>query len=602
MTSTSEEEPERRETNSRVDVQGSQDLETDSFETCGSGTKGGTVTVVHLENSVYDEVLLCPLFGNQSRRHRLLPWALLVLNYMLQGIVVWFQYRHTISAQAAEAIGVYGDADSPGACIRISRVRDFLATPPDRADDRLSCMPDEVLLASNFSQLDLNGDGFWTFAEARRLSENFTASTGRPLYLDQMYVSAFGQLVPRTIDDEAGFRRRRGSLGPLDLRAEDIVNVSALSADCGLKFAVRYWFRRNASIPRAKGWGWNHTLEGIGYECIRNYTYIPEEFYTKEIASFLPQCSLLDPDLCNSALLRHPVIYNFWDGWYSSISARFKFAKILARSKGPYDVQPPEKGCAKLIDQACPALIPRSSWRYGLAQKASLCGTKSVQRDGANLLVGYAKPSEFSGTWGVTQPPFLLFLSLILLLWGMAMGIELTSVVHRWELLCLLEARDGSACLEVGEDSVQLLAITRRLRWLNLCLNLLPRSVLSLVILAAGTAFLVQVRETGDLILNSLALTFLLSVDDMLFLMFAGRRHKHLVASCRPIPVPPACLPRCRGCSQYVVFVFVVLVMAAVVASAYLGSHGSVNLGEAFSCLCDKRGPRCEEPLLLGGR
>jgi len=573
-------------------------------------------TVLTLELSVYDEVLLCPVISH--KRHRImqgcvLPWALLLVNYLLQGVVVWFQWTSTRNQETGEAVGVFGDASNPGVCTRTTHVWEFLDLPPElflsrKTDEKFYCIPDELLISSRFSQLDLNGDGLWTYAEAKMLSEKFTRSTRRPMYLDQMYMSALRKLVPMTIDPEVGIKGRYpGHLGHLSIRAEDIVNISALSPDCALKFAVKYFIRMDQnSSPRAPGRGWNRTLGGIGEECIKNYTYIPEDFYTDDIASFLPQCTILDPDLCGSALTAFPSLDRFWARWYDADSSdrtrtAYQFVRALAHSSGPVDVEPPDRGCSKVIKDACPLMIPRASWQYWRLQKSALCGNRNVQLNHARVTVQYDKPQRFYGTWGIIQLPFKLFLSLILSLWGMVMVIELQAVVLRWQLLFYLEApQTNKSCVAVGDGSVKLRAIPAYLRWTNMLLNVLPRTILSVVILTTGTFFLLQVRDTASLISNSLALSFLVTIDDILFLALSSKQHRNWVTSCEPIALPtPAWGRHCRGCSGYGIFVSVATVMLSISLCKYLGPRGNLNLAEAFKCLCDKTGPHCVEALLL---
>jgi len=134
-------------------------------------------------------------------------------------------------------------------------------------------------------------------------------------------------------------------------------------------------------------------------------------------------------------------------------------------------------------------------------------------------------------TFGLTSPMFQGFLFLIVFLWGLASAAEFRSISIWWNVMLALPTCDTKECLDESwesedeECSLQIVGVSRRVRLMTILLNLLPRSILACCIFLVGVQYLLSVRNISDLILNSLALTFLVTVNEMLFAAFAGEQN-----------------------------------------------------------------------------
>ena len=113
-----------------------------------------------------------------------------------------------------------------------------------------------------------------------------------------------------------------------------------------------------------------------------------------------------------------------------------------------------------------------------------------------------------------------------------------------WNIVCSMPNADAEDCLVFhvadhaeSEDDVvlEVAGLSKQHRLFTILLNLLPRSALQCCIFVVGIRYLLSVRNVSDLILNSLALTFLVTVDEMLFAAFAGEQNAAWIQNCKPL-------------------------------------------------------------------
>jgi len=89
------------------------------------------------------------------------------------------------------------------------------------------------------------------------------------------------------------------------------------------------------------------------------------------------------------------------------------------------------------------------------------------------------------------------------------------------------EDQDGSLVLVHGGMSV--------VRKVGLMLGvILPKLVVSVLLLIFGGCYLAASASDADLLLNSLAVVFIMELDDMIFAFFTPSRNKHLMAAVPP--------------------------------------------------------------------
>ena len=165
---------------------------------------------------------------------------------------------------------------------------------------------------------------------------------------------------------------------------------------------------------------------------------------------------------------------------------------------------------------------------------------------------------------------------------------------------CLLYNLPENA--ESEDDAVlEVIGLTKQHRLSTILFNLLPRSALQCCIFVVGIRYLLSVRNVSDLILNSLALTFLVTVDEMLFAAFAGEQNAAWIQNCKPL----------RGRSfrwldwvlektsipvGLLIFVPILGTLCYFVISNKILTD---QLAQATYCLCDMDGAECHARQIL---
>merc|ERR1711879_521404 len=111
---------------------------------------------------------------------------------------------------------------------------------------------------------------------------------------------------------------------------------------------------------------------------------------------------------------------------------------------------------------------------------------------------------------------YLLFLLLILILWHMAVLEEWRSLVYWWRVL-LGEPEDDVVVYtskHEDENDVVMSEISRCYKIVVILSNLLPRTVIAAGIMLMGARYLLLSESYEELMMNSLALTFLITIDE----------------------------------------------------------------------------------------
>lgn len=222
--------------------------------------------------------------------------------------------------------------------------------------------------------------------------------------------------------------------------------------------------------------------------------------------------------------------------------------------------------------------------------------------EGTTIKTLYQASSVYGDpTFGLTSPMFQGFLFLIVFLWGLASVAEFRSISIWWNVMLALPTCDTKECLDESwesedeECSLQIVGVSRRVRLMTILLNLLPRSILACCIFLVGVQYLLSVRNISDLILNSLALTFLVTVDEMLFAAFAGEQNAAWIESAKPIRGRSfRCVDRMLALTHlpFGMFMFFPILIWL---SYYIirNQITTVLLAEATYCLCDLAGSHC---------
>lgn len=111
------------------------------------------------------------------------------------------------------------------------------------------------------------------------------------------------------------------------------------------------------------------------------------------------------------------------------------------------------------------------------------------------------------------------FLYLILCLWWMTMLSEFRKTDRIWRKIHGMKIAAGDdAQIVVDEFGIRRLKrIARPVKWFLFIVLVLPKHIISVVLLVLGTWWLVATASFADLILNALALGFVIEIDELIF-------------------------------------------------------------------------------------
>lgn len=136
------------------------------------------------------------------------------------------------------------------------------------------------------------------------------------------------------------------------------------------------------------------------------------------------------------------------------------------------------------------------------------------------------------------------FLYIILVLWW----ITLVNEVRRCERIAFRRIRMIPTCTEldeqfhIDENKIERVsALTRKTRMLLLIIIVLPKMLISMVLLGIGTLWLTATTSYSELLLNALALEFIVQVDELIFdAIFAESLKEHIQNARLVFPVSSA--------------------------------------------------------------
>mmetsp|Transcript_9665 Transcript_9665/g.24157 ORF Transcript_9665/g.24157 Transcript_9665/m.24157 type:complete len:231 (-) Transcript_9665:56-748(-) len=216
--------------------------------------------------------------------------------------------------------------------------------------------------------------------------------------------------------------------------------------------------------------------------------------------------------------------------------------------------------------------------------------------------VFYERSFRFAtGADAVVTKPYMMFLYVILLIWFAAMVQEFREILLWWLMMYKLPVDETEHCLISHEDhTVSVVAVPSLHKWITITLNLVPRSVICIGLLLTGVRFLIRAEDYADLILNSVALGFLIEVDNMLFAALASDTCKHLVRELRPYRMRTLGLGNWN--LQTLFWTGGIIALALYFeAWSYFRPGGKEDMGVALTCLCQVSGIRCVGSQVLGG-
>mmetsp|Transcript_38237 Transcript_38237/g.87526 ORF Transcript_38237/g.87526 Transcript_38237/m.87526 type:complete len:704 (+) Transcript_38237:34-2145(+) len=410
----------------------------------------------------------------------------------------------------------------------------------------VTCAPLVMHKLDNWSALDLNMDGFWTYEEAAQLApggQNFT-------------------------------RVFTGLAHSADWLLQKMPEFSDLTPEA----RMRLWQGETLSGLRANASG---TVMKMGKDI----------FDVFHFSRYL--CTLGNRGLCGNMVARG--IFDYSDRWPS--------------------LQDAYEYCDNLMRDICPAIFGPQYQAHMLRQE-SFCGTKSTKMEahvvtegsrslrGDKILVAnldWSIREVFSAEGGVLSREFLMFLTLIMIFWFVALLSE-ARLCWLWYRLLVRKkfVEECSFGVHYVEDDdmyeIQGFSITHRLALFGI---LTSRVIVFVMVAYMGTVWLLNTYSYIDCLLNAVALAWILEIDELMYLAFVAANIRTICEKVRPIrfeKVRNFCgkaLTRWFAGVDVVGFLFVVVVACSLVFTLFLDRSTQVH--EVLDCLCSAVGDRCLE-------
>lgn len=328
----------------------------------------------------------------------------------------------------------------------------------------------------------------------------------------------------------------------------------------------------------------------------RNFTSLPMDWLARE-EDKMALCAQADPTMC------------------SNMEARRVLQRMLP-GVGSKDERIDR--CEHIASKYCNALFGER-YKLHVTRTSELCGQRSVKwmpQEAIPVVIYQVSDKYVNAKDGVVRPQFIVFLFVIVMIWLLAMWKELRELYYWWSVLPFFpsqpaegDASNGKAFqLLEGADIVVEFIPFRHKVWTLTC-NLLPRTIIWAGLSTIGTKFLIRADTYTDLIFNSVALGFLIEIDNMLYAAVVADSAKRVIQAC-----PELCLPSgARGwfdkvfagmdaASSSLAQVLGILIVAGMfITGAYFMEGGKYDLAGAFNCLCQAAGHQCVPAQIVGG-
>jgi len=190
----------------------------------------------------------------------------------------------------------------------------------------------------------------------------------------------------------------------------------------------------------------------------------------------------------------------------------------------------------------------------------------------------------------------------------MSIFTEWRDLIDWWIVLIFIPMEQpGVLAYERDHDEhLEVKAMPGYFKVFTILFNLLPRTVIGVTVAFVGTDFLMGSDSYMDLILNSVALTFLIQIDEMLYAALMSQHEKEDVDTCGQIEVFHPCFD---VFDKLVFNMPTPLVRAALLCAicafamnhSYTKKDGKYDMGYALACLCQAEGNYCMSAQLMGG-
>lgn len=555
--------------------------------------------VLQLKESVYDDAFLAPLcarYGNAEERFAPFhfSWLLLLLNFLLQFAMAQKLTKLVSDFESDFQQVLWSDGEAPedGLCQLADlefenyyKAADFslLADPREHPSGvrhaaphhtHVQCQQPDPELFRDFGWLDVDGDGFWSWADAQKL-----ANQDAKIYRTRYQYEAVQKNV----------------YASLTKVASNVLNSGRFSVN-------------RAAMEQARA---------VSQQLRESNSSIPRDVFESQVQPFYKMCLLMEPALCGSAAYRGALNQSMFLEPLQRLDFRgpplaYVFSDPMEGAPGLSHNM--EHICEVAVDKICPQWVS-NDWLNVRAQFSSLCGEPSkivkhfpldpFNSESKVLIVRYAGPDVFRNV--VLTSEYATFLALILALWAIAMLAEWHEIVIWWAVLAdwLIRSDGHGPCIECQEETVEVKSIPRHFCVMVLTFDLLPRTVIAIWVTSYGTVFLLVACSYQNLIMNSLALTFLITIDEMIYLAFVPGVRKEWIAKCKPLsmtmPRQADWAAKCWGHEFFKIVVVIAYIAVTILEAYYTPYGGYFARAEIYECLCQNAGPYCFSALALGG-
>lgn len=336
--------------------------------------------------------------------------------------------------------------------------------------------------------------------------------------------------------------------------------------------------------------------------------------FDKQIKPFLDTCMLMDKQLCGNAMCRVKDPRNFTPFYFSNFTTPEGSTKLPLKAAALWQVKldlgSPVHVCNEVTDKICPLFLTEN-YTHWMKKRSDVCGQADLtmkHRGMQDIPVAqfHADKIFFGDTVGREKTPFRMILVGMLILFASRITQEFLEV-SKWAVLLGIGSPVwiGAKKSVAGVQPEQL--PIGRVAKVTFGMILFFQIALACTTLWIGFTFLLNTHDYMDLVLNSLALVFILEIDDMLFEAFAPAP---LATLQRNIEVKPELdktgvdrLKRYEIGSTALVFLCL-LVVFIVKAAPYLVSGGTrwykQPSAEQVSCFCQMEGENCLANHLFG--
>jgi len=305
--------------------------------------------------------------------------------------------------------------------------------------------------------------------------------------------------------------------------------------------------------------------------------------------------------------------------------AAFKHARVAAAHKGIFDYSSATKYCRMMLEDngGCTQSLP-PAFKSAVIDRRHACGDVSLS--GVGVVTNPRNPNEILS---VMQPSydhlesqklaetatFLFFAVLIMYLFYASMVEEIRDLIKTADFLVSFpgtlhwtQDRGGQDLGKQSEENERyVIERIHPMHRAELVFVLVTRTMILVVVLTFGTWFLLTEDSTMELVLNAVALSFITSIDELMYQVFVESTTKKAIGfeSAKRIEFH-GYVPRDGGTSWFSFFGIafrkdfwglIVLPIIALCTVLNYAHYGRQPIIEAMTCSCVQQGEQCAESI-----